>query len=72
MMAAAVVTFVALLPRGGELRLKNDNAQAASVMALIMLPRCGLRCPVPMARRGPSLAMSTSPPPTRSRWSLFF
>jgi hypothetical protein len=37
MMVAAVVMFVALLPRGNELRLKSDNAQSAVVMALIML-----------------------------------
>ena len=37
MMIAADAIFLALLPRGGEPRLKSDNAQAACLMALIIL-----------------------------------
>jgi hypothetical protein len=37
MMIAAVAIFVALLPRGGEVRLKSDSAQTFGFMALMLV-----------------------------------
>jgi hypothetical protein len=42
MILAAVVLFVLGMPRGGEVRLKSDNAQAFGLMALILLFILGL------------------------------
>jgi hypothetical protein len=37
MMLLAVGVFIALMPRGGEVRLKGDSAQAFALMALMLL-----------------------------------
>jgi hypothetical protein len=37
MMIAAVAIFVALLPWGGEVRVKSDSAQTFGIMALILV-----------------------------------
>jgi hypothetical protein len=37
MMIAAVAIFVALLPWGGQLRVKSDSAQAFGMMALMLV-----------------------------------
>ena len=37
MMVASIVVFVALMPRGGEVRLKSDSAQAFGLMGLMVV-----------------------------------
>jgi hypothetical protein len=37
MMIAAVAVYVALIPWGGEVRLKGDSAQAFGIIALMLV-----------------------------------